>query len=1262
MNSLPAIPGLPAFARLKSRSLALPMLVACLLLVATPAARGQLTNVDDATSTPIEGVGHNYIKMLSETVNPANGSVSLRIQLPVPEGRGITPSFSIDYDSNSVNHVEPGGTPGYPIWQSNAASSVAPTPGGWSFSLPSLSFSESDVSHPSGAYDDNGYEIYYTCSTFGNYMFTDMSGQQHALNIGTEYDPSSSPDPGCSDPFPYGGDPQVQAYLASYQPSSPPSTPASARELPVKVYTPDGTVYTFGQTSAPSGGTFLPTLVEDRNGNELSFHDYGPYGTAVLDQIAVVDTAGRTVLSAPGLLSGGTSETLTVGGLTYTIYWTTISAYATLPSKFVGSSVDYCPGGFPTLSNGNQQPLTQQAISEILLPNGQSYKFYYESNYGLLREIDYPSGAWVRYTYSYSAAPNYNMLANLPGLSVQVIQCVGGGSGTPCPTIDPPTMNVAVPGACLYEYSSPVVATRTVGYTQGGPAVQTQTFTYTTAWDNSGTYPGTSWTAKTTTVATADDVRSGAPSANSVYTYEPFNLPDNSPVTPSGFSPQVSVEKEIDYYNYGGGAASETVIKGWQNQFLLTSSQTTMNGTQISQTAYTYNTSTSANPFNLETEKDETDYVNSSPTRTTQTNYQTFTGTPGYLVDRPSSVIVCNGGSSCSGGTISKTDYAYDGQATSPVTDLPPNTHDETNYAPNSTTPRGNITTVTRECLSGCTVPPVTRYTYDETGQVASKIDPDNYTTQFSFMDNPPGANSAGNSNAYLTQITYPTTANGIAHRESFQYNYAIGYLTQATDENGQPTNYTYADALQRPTEVQGPPDPNNNNQRPTTQISYNDNPPTPSITTTVTQSPDPTKTTVQVMDGMGHVLQTQLTDPEGTDYVNTIYDGLGQVYEQSNPTRCSSSPGAMPSSCSEPTWGFATFNYDSLGRKTSQTDTDGVSTQAWSYSGSTVTNTDENGNQWQRTSDGFGRLIKVLEPNGAAKGPSMETDYQYDALNNLLNVTQWGGPVNSSGARVRTFSYDSLSRLVCASNPENSTAGCPVTPSSSYVPGTTGYSYDADGNLVSKTDARGITTSYSYDELNRLLSKSYSSDASQTPFSCFQYDTSSVSGAGGNLIGRLTNEWTIAAGSSCSATAPPGGSYYALRSILSYDGMGRILNEQQCTPSKCTSGSGPTVSYGYDLAGNPTGLMNSAGAATEPGPATMPLILTTAFDEAGHVNSVTSNWTAFPTNLFTAASTNGYAPFGGTQNWSQGPSLSVQRGYTNRLWVNSISATGQVP
>jgi hypothetical protein len=65
-------------------------------------AQAQIYNVTNETSTPIHGTGHDYIQMLSETVNPANGSASVRLETPVPQGRQLSLPFSFAYDSNGV--------------------------------------------------------------------------------------------------------------------------------------------------------------------------------------------------------------------------------------------------------------------------------------------------------------------------------------------------------------------------------------------------------------------------------------------------------------------------------------------------------------------------------------------------------------------------------------------------------------------------------------------------------------------------------------------------------------------------------------------------------------------------------------------------------------------------------------------------------------------------------------------------------------------------------------------------------------------------------------------------------------------------------------------------------------------------------------------------------------------------------------------------------------------------------------------------------
>ena len=114
-------------------------LVAITLIVA-PACWAQITGVNDQTATPTAGIGHDYLHMLNETVNPANGSVSVRIQVPVPAGRSLALPFSFAYDSGGfwAPGADPNGIPyfGY----SNNVTLEGQNNGGWAYSLPTLSF------------------------------------------------------------------------------------------------------------------------------------------------------------------------------------------------------------------------------------------------------------------------------------------------------------------------------------------------------------------------------------------------------------------------------------------------------------------------------------------------------------------------------------------------------------------------------------------------------------------------------------------------------------------------------------------------------------------------------------------------------------------------------------------------------------------------------------------------------------------------------------------------------------------------------------------------------------------------------------------------------------------------------------------------------------------------------------------------------------------------------------------------------------------
>jgi RHS repeat-associated protein len=105
----------------------------------------------------------------------------------------------------------------------------------------------------------------------------------------------------------------------------------------------------------------------------------------------------------------------------------------------------------------------------------------------------------------------------------------------------------------------------------------------------------------------------------------------------------------------------------------------------------------------------------------------------------------------------------------------------------------------------------------------------------------------------------------------------------------------------------------------------------------------------------------------------------------------------------------------------------------------------DEAGKSRKSVVDALGRMTQVFEDPA---GLNYQTDYSYDALSNLLSVTQRGS--NSASTRYRTFTYDSLSRLLCAANPEVQAVMCPAS-SNAFPAGAITYGYDANGNLLTK-------------------------------------------------------------------------------------------------------------------------------------------------------------------------------------------------------------------
>ncbi len=117
-----------------------------------------------------------------------------------------------------------------------------------------------------------------------------------------------------------------------------------------------------------------------------------------------------------------------------------------------------------------------------------------------------------------------------------------------------------------------------------------------------------------------------------------------------------------------------------------------------------------------------------------------------------------------------------------------------------------------------------------------------------------------------------------------------------------------------------------------------------------------------------------------------------------------------------------------------------------------------------EATSDALGRLVQVIENPGTS---SQMTSYDYDAAGNLTLVCH-GVEIKDHACATgvveqRSYTYDWLSRLKSATNPETASLA-------------TNYnSYDGNGNLLTKTDPNNVMVSYTYDNWNRISKKTYS-------------------------------------------------------------------------------------------------------------------------------------------------------------------------------------------
>ncbi len=599
--------------------------------------------------------------------------------------------------------------------------------------------------------------------------------------------------------------------------------------------------------------------------------------------------------------------------------------------------------------------------------------------------------------------------------------------------------------------------------------------------------------------------------------------------------------------------------------------------------------------YNNQTQVLEYDYGSGAPgavLRETDTAYY-YQAYPAYetayLVSLPQVVTVKDG----TGNTQSQTTYGYDEGSLASCPGA--------SQLSSIVTVRGNQTSVTRSLKypgeTDSTV--VDNFTYDAAGNIRSHTDGRGKQTTLTYAS------------AY--NYGFPnSTANALGQTTTFTWDTGIGSVISITDANSAVTQAGYNDLLDRLKSVTHP-------DGGSSTYDYSDASNTITTTSNLTTGGDTNcaanlnMVSYVIYDGLGR--KSRQIDATGVT-VETQYDGMGRPYKISNPGSTSY---------------WTTTSYDALGRGVQVQLPDSSKVYTW-YTGNAAIVKDQAG-KWRRTeSDALDRVTKVIEdpiaslvppggttplvnPPSGSTAKNLITTYTYTPLG-LHTVDQQG--------QGRTFAYDSLSRLKQADNPES---------------GTPKYSYDHNGNVTTRTDARQVITTMTYDALNRLIQKAYSSGAAPTVSLCYDGNTTATSGdaspttvtcaaatalSGANALGHLT--WESNGNSSTSYTQ--------------FDAMGRVLASTQKTG---------TVEYPFHYSYNVGGSLEVQTLPSE-------RKVQTCYDQGGRVAQV-QNGTG--TSAPSYASGLQYTPHGAISQMTLGNNLVENWTYSaDRLQPSAMTAT----
>ncbi len=543
-------------------------------------------------------------------------------------------------------------------------------------------------------------------------------------------------------------------------------------------------------------------------------------------------------------------------------------------------------------------------------------------------------------------------------------------------------------------------------------------------------------------------------------------------------------------------------------------------------------------------------------------------------------------------------------------------------YATTSFRWRGNLTRAERWDATAPTDVSKTALSiigYNTAGLPLLYRDPVGAQTDVSYQDNFSDSAYNGNSTAgfklaYPTKVTDPDGR--VATTQFFstaKFDYNFGAVMQsaapkrAQDAAATAQTYTY-DSARRVTRVESSVDPTNLY----TRYEYSPDLDAFSVFSKVDTGLAETYTHTY-LDGFGKVAGVEKDHPllsgvQRSSYTEFVFDNMGRVFKQSNPTEVDSFTLAPAGDDASTGFIYSQQLYNWQGKPTISTNQDGT-TQQISYNGcgcagsDTITATDEMGRKVKSFNDVFGRTFKTqtLKLDNTVYAT---TATSYDVRNLASNVTEYAGDVGSATSQQTVMTYDGHGRLKTRQRPEESAA--------------TTYDYYANDQVKYSKDARNAEGTLTYNLRGLLTNATYVSPgsvATTNPVG-FQYDER---------------------GSRTEMDDSPGKVTYQ------YNSLGRLTSETRTFDA--ISGQAFTLAYQHNLVGQVKTLTDSFSG-----------VITYGRDKAGRTVSITGTPVGGVTNYATGIE---YRAWGGAKTTVYGSGFTASATFTARMQTASFDMYG---